>query len=45
MWDELHPLPEQQRELYDWLVAHGEGVLTGDSFFHLVGLRRAHCPG
>lgn len=35
VWDDLHPLPEQQRELYDWLVAHGEGVLTGDSFFHL----------
>jgi mycofactocin radical SAM maturase len=34
-WDELHPLPEQQRELYDWLTAHGEDVLTGDSFFHL----------
>ncbi|HEY3882267.1 MAG TPA: mycofactocin radical SAM maturase [Trebonia sp.] len=34
-WDELHPLPEQQRELYDWLVGHGEQVLTGDSFFHL----------
>lgn len=34
-WHELHPLPEQQRELYDWLVANGEGVLTGDSFFHL----------
>jgi mycofactocin radical SAM maturase len=35
VWDELHPLPEQQRELYDWLVLHGEDVLTGDSFFHL----------
>jgi mycofactocin radical SAM maturase len=35
VWDELHPLPQQQRELYDWLVAHGEEVLTGDSFFHL----------
>jgi mycofactocin radical SAM maturase len=35
VWPELHPLPEQQRELYDWLVAHGDGVLTGDSFFHL----------
>jgi len=35
VWDELHPLPHQQRELYDWLVAHGESVLTGDSFFHL----------
>ncbi|HEU5038011.1 MAG TPA: mycofactocin radical SAM maturase [Nocardioides sp.] len=37
VWDELHPLPEQQRELYDWLLARGEGVLTGDSFFHLAG--------
>ena len=36
VWDELHPLPEQQRELYAWLVANGEGVLTGDSFFHLA---------
>ena len=35
VWDELHPLPAQQRQLYDWLVAHGEQVLTGDSFFHL----------
>ncbi|MGH3170051.1 MAG: mycofactocin radical SAM maturase, partial [Trebonia sp.] len=34
-WDTLHPLPEQQRELYDWLVTRGEQVLTGDSFFHL----------
>ncbi len=36
VWDELHPLPEQQRVLYDWLMAHGEKVLTGDSFFHLA---------
>lgn len=36
VWDELHPLPEQQRELYDWLMAHGNDVLTGDSFFHLA---------
>ncbi|WP_299571644.1 mycofactocin radical SAM maturase [uncultured Williamsia sp.] len=35
VWDDLHPLPEQQRALYDWLVARGDGVLTGDSFFHL----------
>ncbi len=35
VWDDLHPLPEQQRALYEWLVAHGDGVLTGDSFFHL----------
>src|ERR1700743_2802093 len=34
VWDELHPLPHQQRELYDWLVAHGEQGLTGASFFH-----------
>jgi mycofactocin biosynthetic radical S-adenosylmethionine protein MftC len=37
VWDELHPLPEQQRQLYDWLLAHGDRVLTGDSFFHLAG--------
>jgi mycofactocin radical SAM maturase len=37
VWDELHPTAGQQRELYDWLRAHGEGVLTGDSFFHLAG--------
>jgi mycofactocin radical SAM maturase len=37
VWDELHPLPEQQRELYDWLLARGDNVLTGDSFFHLAG--------
>jgi mycofactocin radical SAM maturase len=35
VWDDLHPLPEQQRDLYDWLVEHGSNVLTGDSFFHL----------
>ena len=35
VWHELHPTAEQQRTLYDWLVAHGEQVLTGDSFFHL----------
>jgi mycofactocin radical SAM maturase len=35
VWHELHPTAEQQRELYRWLVAHGDNVLTGDSFFHL----------
>src|SRR5262245_14168465 len=35
VWDELHPTAAQQRQLYDWLLAHGEQVLTGDSFFHL----------
>jgi mycofactocin radical SAM maturase len=37
VWDELHPTAEQQRQLYEWLLARGEGVLTGDSFFHLAG--------
>ncbi len=44
VWDELHPLPSQQKELYDWLVAHGEQVLTGDSFFHLSAFGSA-LPG
>ena len=43
-WDELHISPAQQRELYDWLVAHGEDVLTGDSFFHLAAFGEA-LPG
>jgi mycofactocin biosynthetic radical S-adenosylmethionine protein MftC len=37
VWDELHPTAQQQRGLYDWLLAHGSTVLTGDSFFHLAG--------
>ena len=37
-WDDLHPTAAQQREIYSWLLAHGEGVLTGDSFFHLNAL-------
>jgi mycofactocin biosynthetic radical S-adenosylmethionine protein MftC len=44
VWDELHPTKEQQRELYDWLVAHGDDVLTGDSFFHLSAYGQA-LPG
>ena len=44
VWDELHPLPEQQRLLYDWLMANGEDVLTGDSFFHLAAFGEA-LPG
>jgi mycofactocin radical SAM maturase len=35
VWDQLHPTAAQQRQVYDWLLAHGEEVLTGDSFFHL----------
>ncbi len=34
----MHPTAAQQVQLYDWLVAKGEGVLTGDSFFHLSPL-------
>ena len=30
--------------LYDWLMAHGEDVLTGDSFFHLAAFGEA-LPG
>jgi mycofactocin radical SAM maturase len=37
VWDELHPTADQQRQLYEWLLARGEDVLTGDSFFHLAG--------
>ncbi len=37
-WHELHPTADQQVEVYRWLLAHGEDVLTGDSFFHLNAL-------
>src|SRR4029079_6156810 len=37
VWDQLHPTAAQQRELYEWLLANGDRVLTGDSFFHLAG--------
>jgi mycofactocin radical SAM maturase len=37
-WDQLHPTNTQQREIYQWLMANGEQVLTGDSFFHLNAL-------
>lgn len=37
-WHELHPTNAQQRQIYEWLLAKGEGVLTGDSFFHLNAL-------
>ena len=38
IWPELHPTAQQQRELYQWLLDHGDRVLTGDSFFHLSAL-------
>ena len=37
-WHELHPTNDQQRQIYRWLLAHGDNVLTGDSFFHLNAL-------
>ena len=37
-WHELHPTNDQQYQIYRWLLAHGEDVLTGDSFFHLNAL-------
>ncbi len=43
-WHDLHPTNAQQRQIYNWLMAHGENVLTGDSFFHLNALGDA-LPG
>ena len=37
-WHQLHPTDEQQRQIYRWLLDHGDTVLTGDSFFHLNAL-------
>lgn len=45
VWNDLHPTAQQQRDLYRWLVANGENVLTGDSFFHLSGLGDGPLPG
>jgi mycofactocin radical SAM maturase len=44
VWDRLHPTALQQRQVYDWLLAQGEQVLTGDSFFHLGAFGRS-LPG
>ena len=44
-WHDLHPTNAQQRQIYDWLVANGENVLTGDSFFHLNALGDEPLPG
>jgi mycofactocin radical SAM maturase len=44
-WHELHPTNAQQRQIYDWLLAHGDNVLTGDSFFHLNALGDQNLPG
>ncbi len=37
-WHNLHPTNDQQMQIYKWLLANGENVLTGDSFFHLNAL-------
>ncbi|MEY2974077.1 MAG: hypothetical protein RIR49_497 [Actinomycetota bacterium] len=37
-WHDLHPTNAQQRQIHSWLLAKGERVLTGDSFFHLNAL-------
>lgn len=44
-WHDLHPTNAQQRQIYDWLLLHGERVLTGDSFFHLNALGDDNLPG
>ena len=44
-WHELHPTNAQQRQIYEWLLAHGENVLTGDSFFHLNAFGDESLPG
>jgi len=43
-WDQLHPLPQQQVDLYHWLLERPT-VLTGDSFFHLNALGEENLPG
>jgi mycofactocin radical SAM maturase len=45
VWHRLHPTAAQQREVYLWLLDHGERVLTGDSFFHLNALGATPLPG
>ncbi len=43
-WHRLRPTQDQQRTIYHWLLARGDEVLTGDSFFHLNALGPA-LPG
>ncbi|MGW4125859.1 mycofactocin radical SAM maturase [Nocardia sp. NPDC004711] len=45
VWNDLHPTANQQLQLYNWLLANGENVLTGDSFFHLNALGSTPLPG
>ncbi len=44
-WHDLHPTDAQQRQIYQWLLAKGDRVLTGDSFFHLNALGDENLPG
>ena len=44
-WHELHPTQAQQRQIYDWLVAHGDPVLTADAFYHRTALGEEPLPG
>ncbi len=49
-WHDLHPTNAQQRQIYEWLLVHGDPtsdrpVLTGDSFFHLNALGDENLPG
>lgn len=44
VWEDLRLTAAQQREVHGWLLAHGEQVLTGDSFFHLSAYGQA-LPG
>ncbi len=44
-WHDLHPTNAQQLQIYRWLLAHGDNVLTGDSFFHLNALGDEPLPG
>jgi mycofactocin radical SAM maturase len=44
-WHDLHPTNAQQRRIYEWLLVHGDDVLTGDSFFHLNALGDENLPG
>ncbi|MEO6125113.1 MAG: mycofactocin radical SAM maturase [Ilumatobacteraceae bacterium] len=44
-WHDLHPTNAQQRQIYNWLLDHGDSVLTGDSFFHLNALGEEPLPG
>ena len=45
VWDELHPLPEQQRVLYDWLLARGRRRAHGRLVLPPRRVRARRLPG